>query len=112
MLNSIYFDYYGWVCPVFFWQSVLLLGWLSNLLYRHKFYFKILLAFTIIFVIISWSLRPFVMVQANLHLLPSNDAPSTFINEHVKILGETGEWCYVKNEHRHGWIKKKYFTKH
>ena len=52
------------------------------------------------------------MVQADLHLLPSNDAPSTFINEHVKILGETDEWCYVKNEHRHGWIEKKYFTKH
>jgi hypothetical protein len=112
MLNIAYFDYYGWTCPVFFWQIFIMLGWLSNLICRRKFYLNILLAFTIIFVIISSSLKPFVMVQADLHLLPSKDAPSTYINEHVKILGENNEWCYVKNEHRHGWIEKKHFTKH
>ena len=112
MLNSYFTDCYGWFLPVFVCQLFLCIGWFVNLICQRKSFFFILLAFTIIFVIISWSLRPFIMVQADMYLLPSNDAPSTFINEHVKILGENNEWCYVKNEHRHGWIKKKYFAKY
>lgn len=99
-------DIYGWSPPVAVFQIIITMLWVFAFVYNKRKYSYFLLLFTIIFVIITWSLKPYIMVQTKINLLPYKDAPSTDISEQVNILGESNGWYYVKADKQFGWIEK------